>query len=181
MGCDKALVDVGGASLAKRVHLALAAVVDAVIVVGKVGERNPLPDLPFVTEDHPDRCALAGVVAALREAGGRRVLVVGCDQPFLTPAVLAIVARLGGRAPVRLPRLSGHLEPLLACWDSAVALSPLVARLHRGALSLRDAIDELEPEIITEESLRKVDPDLLAAVNVNTPADLRRARTVKKY
>ena len=177
LGRDKALVMVGGLPIAERVRRSLLAVTDRIFVVGKVGERNPLPDLPLVTEAYPVRCALAGLVMALETAGARRVLVVGCDHPFLAPPLLELLVA-PGRAAVRLTGGGGRLEPLLGCWNSPVALPVLRQRLEEGSLSLAGAIAALESEVIPPEKVIAVDPELLSFLNVNTPEDLIRAESV---
>jgi molybdopterin-guanine dinucleotide biosynthesis protein B/molybdopterin-guanine dinucleotide biosynthesis protein len=181
LGRDKALLPIGGRTLAERVRGAVAEVADRVVVVGKTGERNPLPDLELVLEDHPVRCALAGVVAALAAAGPQRVLVVGCDHPFLVPGLLRRIARLGN-GDVRLVEHDGQLEPLLACWAPARALPALEGRLREGRLSLAGAIHDLEAEIVPEEEVRDADPELRSFININTPGDVRKhGGTLENY
>ena len=177
LGRDKALVTVGGMPIAERVRRSLLAVTDRIFVVGKVGERNPLPDLPFVTDAHPVRCALAGLVKALETAGAERVLVVGCDHPFLAPPLLELLA-VPGRAAVRLTGDPDRPEPLLGCWNPSVAYPVLRQRLEDGSLSLTGAIAALESEVIPPEEVLAVDRDLLSFLNVNTPEDLIRAESV---
>jgi len=179
LGRDKALVTVGGLPIVERVRRSLLTVTERIFVVGKDGERNPLPDLPFVTEDHPVRCALAGLVLALETAGAERILVVGCDHPFLAPPLLALLAA-PGRAAVRLSGGPDRLEPLLGCWNSPVALPVLKQRLEEGSLSLAGAIAALESELIPPQEVTAVDRDLLSFLNVNTPEDLIRAESVLK-
>ncbi len=181
MGRDKALVEIGGISLAEWVRRSLAEVASPVLVVGKNGERHPLPDLPFVGEDCPARCSLAGLVAALSAAPDDRVIVVGCDHPFLSPDLLRALAKRGDRA-VRVAGRGGGLEPLLGCWDAPRALPVLSRRLQDGALSLYGALRELSAEVLPEIEARALDPDLRSFVNVNTPEDLARARcSLEKY
>ncbi len=177
LGRDKALVMVGGIPIVERVRRSLLAVTDRIFLVGKAGERNPLPDLPFVTEDHMVRCALAGLVMALDTAEAERLLVVGCDHPFLAPPLLALLTA-PGRAAVRLCGGPGRSEPLLGCWNPPVALPVLRQLLEEGSLSLAGAIDALGAEVIPAEEAIAVDPDLLSFLNVNTPEDLVRAESV---
>jgi molybdopterin-guanine dinucleotide biosynthesis protein A len=104
MGVPKAGIEIGAVALVERVRRAAAAVVEDVFLVGKDAEESPLAGVPFVTEDHPERCALAGVVAALRHAGDRPVLVLACDLPFLVPDLLRCLLEGGDVGPPCTPR-----------------------------------------------------------------------------
>lgn len=175
MGAAKPGLEVGGIPLVERVLAAATAVVDRVVLVGKAGDESPLPGLPWVVDDHPEPCALAGVVTALRHAGDRPVLVLACDLPFLVPDLLRRLLHESGAAPVRLPEISGRFEPLVALYRPA-ALAPLTEALAEGRLALHQEVAALNPDRVAESILREVDPDLVSFVNVNDRSDLAAAR-----
>lgn len=178
-GSDKAFAIVGALTLAERVFRAIREVAAEVFVVGKAGRRNPLPRLEFLMDTDPRDCALAGVVMALSGADPRPVLIVACDHPFLVPAALALVAS-PTRAPARIPVVGGRLQPLLARYEPERCLPVFARGLATGVLSLRDALRELEVEVVKEHALRRVDPDLASFVNVNRPDDLETARRMSE-
>ena len=180
MGHDKVAAQVGGVPLVARVHASLSEVVADIILVGKAGQGNPLPGVPFATDDHPERCALSGVVRALELAGDRCALVTACDHPFLAPALLRRLAEGPREAAVLIPEVGGRLQPLVAVYRSAEALPVLAGRLASGRLGLRAAIGELTLETIGEAEVRSFDPTLASFTNVNTESDLARAREAEK-
>jgi molybdopterin-guanine dinucleotide biosynthesis protein A len=175
MGVRKHGLEVGGIRMVERVLAAARTVVDDVVLVGKAGVESPVPDLPYVEDDHPESCALAGVVAALRHAGDRPVLVLACDLPFLVPKLLRLLLDGAGAAPVRLPVVSDRLEPLVAVYRPA-AFEPLAAALAEGRLALHREVAALNPDRVAERILREVDPGLVSFVNVNDRSDLAAAR-----
>lgn len=175
MGERKHGLEVGGIPLVDRVLAAATAVVDHVVLVGKAGDESPVAGLPWLTDDHPESCALAGVVAALRHAGDRPVLILACDLPFLVPDLLRLLLDGSGPAPVRLPEVSGRLEPLVAIYRPT-ALSPLAGALAEGRLALHREVAALDPDRVAEAELREVDPELASFVNVNDRSDLEGAR-----
>jgi molybdopterin-guanine dinucleotide biosynthesis protein A len=122
---------------------------------------DPAPDLG------PIGALLAGMAAAERRQLDR-VLMIGCDQPFLPADLLArLAAALSGHGAA-VPRRAGHLQPLAALWRvDRPALAAFVAgggRALHGFAAARGfiAVDWSEPG-----------PDPFA--NVNTPADLAAA------
>ena len=83
---------------------------------------------------------------------------------------------------MRVVERDGRLEPLLGCWYAPRALPDLTRRLRDGALSLFAAIRALDPDVVTTEETRMLDPSLRSLVNVNTPEDLASARgTLENY
>jgi molybdopterin-guanine dinucleotide biosynthesis protein A len=175
MGEPKALVALGGRPLIAH---AVAAVADAglePLVVAK--PDSPVPDLGVTVLDEPaePRHPLCGIVAALRYAGTRPVVVIGCDMPLVPPALLGTLARLGD--PVATVAIDGEIEPLLARYEPAVEPA-LMASLQAGT-ALREAIAALHPRLITEADLSAYGDPNRIAVNVNSPEDLELARSLR--
>src|SRR6185437_16090163 len=83
------------------------------VVVAKPSTQLPALDAPVLREPERPRHPLCGVLAALtnREGSGAppAVLALGCDMPFLDPALLGWLAGLGGAA---LLESAGRLQPL---------------------------------------------------------------------
>jgi molybdopterin-guanine dinucleotide biosynthesis protein A len=128
------------------------------------------PSVEVVVEPEEPTHPLAGIVAALRHAG-RPIVVLGCDFPFVPPALLRFLAE----APERLvvPAPGGDTQPLVARWTPAL-LSDLEAALAREE-SLRRTVAALEPRLLAAADLAHFgDPDRVF-FNVNTPEDLRAA------
>ena len=158
-GSPKALAQLEGASLAEHAWRTLGELSDERIAVGKAGEL----ELPFaIVDDGSDaRAPLAGVVTGLRVALHDRVVFLPVDTPFVRADDLRKLADAGGQAAVP------PTGPLPGAYARA-ALPVLERRLQAGELALRDALDELEAQIV------ELDP--LQLLNVNTPADLELAR-----
>ena len=74
-----------------------------------------------------------------------------------------------------VPRTADGLHPLCACYRRSVALR-LKARIDRGALSVREALQDLRVRELTPDEIGALDPDGTMLMNVNTPADYERAR-----
>lgn len=174
MGEPKALVDLAGRPLIAH---AVAAVADAglePVVVAK--PDSPVPDLGATVIDEPaePQHPLCGIVAALRYAGTRPVVVIGCDMPLVPPALLGTLGRLAD--PVATVAIDGEIEPLLARYEPAV--EPALMASLRAGTALRPAIEALHPRLITESDLSAYGDPNRIALNVNSPEDLELARSL---
>ena len=153
-GSPKALVEIGGETLAERGRRVLGEVCDDVLVVGKRGE------LPFDVLDDGTavRAPIAGVVAALRAAAHDVCVVVPVDCPWMTPAAVRALGDACRDAAVP------QTGPLPGAWAKS-ALPLLERRLAAGGpLALHRAYDDLDVVTVA------LDPAVVA--DVDTPADL---------
>jgi len=113
---------------------------------------------------------LAGIVAALRQTG-RPLVVIGCDFPFVPPALLRALAD----APEALvvPTPGDAPQPLVARWTPAL-LPALEAALAREE-PLRRTVAALSPRLLEGPELAPFGDPARVFFNVNTPADLHHA------
>jgi molybdopterin-guanine dinucleotide biosynthesis protein A len=191
MGADKRALalEEGGPSMAERAARLLARVAGEVIVVAD--DPKPFVDMDVrVVGDPPGHAGegpLAGVVAALGAARGERVLCVAADLPFLNEELLTLLAGIAAREPgadaVVPAGEDGALEPLCAVYARA-ALPRLAALLERGERALhralRDPAAGLVLRLVPPAERAPADPSGRALENVNTPADLERARRMSR-
>lgn len=183
-GRRKALADVGGRPMIERVRNALAAVVDNVVLIA----NEPEPYEPFGLATRPDTVAgagpLAGIEAALawaEERGRHGALVVACDMPLVTPALLHALldeARATG-APAVVPESDGPrgFEPLCAYYGVGV-LGMLRARLAARRYGTADAACALGARRLPAVEVQKYGGAAALFLNVNDPADRDRAEVL---
>lgn len=141
---------------------------DEIALVAKASSDLGGVDSSVVTWVEPDepRHPLAGVVEALRRGGGRSVVVLACDLPFVTAEVVRALAEAdaGGAPAVVAVDSRGRLQPLCARYEPA-ALGALAG--FDGAGRAVDQVAALRPATVAvpDDALR----------NVNTPEDLAAA------
>jgi molybdopterin-guanine dinucleotide biosynthesis protein A len=113
----------------------------------------------------PGAASLGGIYTAVAAARHDRVLVVGCDMPFLSTELLAQLIKLEG--DVVVPRIDGYPEPLHAVY-SRRCLAPIEARIKAGRLKIVGFFDDLRVTYVDG-----LDPRSFR--NVNTPELVRQA------
>ena len=177
-GRNKALLEVAGAPILARTIAALDPYFKDIMVVG----GDPALYGSFGRECHgdvlPGLGSLGGVHAALSHAGSRKIFCIACDMPFVRGEVISLLlARAGGDWDAVVPRLSPGLEPLCAVYDRSLR-GIIEERLEAGERRIRSVFDACRTLYVDEEELRPLDPELESFFNINTPADLERARAV---
>jgi len=170
MGFDKTAFPVDGVACAVRIAASLTRVLGLAVEVGS-GHTG----LPAVREDPPGNGPLAGLCAGLDwlEASGRAgdpVVLVAGDLPFLTDAVLQMLAdRAQGSA---VPVVDGRAQPLCARWSPESLALGRAAR-SSGERSMRPLLAAPDVELLDETMW----PDGVAASafqDLDTPEDIER-------
>ena len=177
MGRDKLLLMVGGETLAERVTGALSESCDEVILAG--GDTAP-PGVLTVSDDRPGQGPLAGMEAGLAAARFPLVFVAAGDMPFLSADLVAYLLGVlrDQKALAAVPDEGGRTHPLCAAYSREV-LPHLRSALDGGVRAAREFLGGLDPVVhVPEADLRSLgDPGLLL-MNVNSPDDLARARSM---
>ncbi len=173
MGRNKALIDVDGEPMARRVAGALrdAGCVSVVAYGGDAVELRAL-GLPVLPDRYPGSGPLGGVLGALElfaatDLSIAGVFVVACDLPALTGGDLAalITSAHDHRAADVIVGRTSAIEPTCAIWHPRT-LDPIRRWFSGGERTLHVVIDRL--------SGVAVDLDAAALRNMNTPEDLAR-------
>lgn len=169
MGRDKALIEVGGETLAGRVAATLiAAGLAPVTCVGGDLVALRRRGLVAVADDHPGEGPLGGVLTALaRHRAADGVVVTACDLVAPSVGALArLLAVAGVAAPdagVVVPVVAARRQWLHALWRPAAAPA-LVAAFTAGERSVARAAEAA----LTVHAYAEADP----LADADVPGDL---------
>ena len=183
LGTEKAWEELGGESLLQRAVHRLVPLATEIIVVVAPGRREPLPpgqpgpNVTTVVDLHPGRGPLAGIYAGLSKARSSHSLVVACDMPFLNVRLLRHMMDVRGPHDVVIPRCGGLLEPLHAIYSKR-CLGPIKAVLDEGENRIVAFLPGMDVRYVDEAEIGRFDKEHLSFFNVNTQADLERARSL---
>lgn len=179
MGRDKALEEIGGQSLIQRVIGRLAPLGTEVMVVTARRNQLFLPDLGLkrVIDVYPGKGALGGIYSGLKAAPSFHSLVIACDMPFLNIALLRHLMELSPGFDVVIPRVGEYVEPLHAVY-SKNCLAPIEAMLKLDRLKISNLLNAVKVRYVEGAEIEKFDPEGLSFFNINSEADLERARTL---
>lgn len=177
MGTDKSAIELDGLAFLDRVLAAVRPVARLIAIVGGGPRFTELTALP---DRRPGLGPLAGIETALAACAADRALIVACDLPFVTSALLELLISREEAGP------DGAVIPL----DSDGRVSPLCGVYPRSALPLVEELldgGERTPRAL----LVRISTDLVPFSdyahlenagqllrNVNTPEDLADARRI---
>lgn len=183
LGRDKLQEVIGGRSLLQWVISGLSCFNTDIIVVTSRGRDLPLPSgypaLHIAYDIYPNRGALGGIYTGLKVSASEYNIVVAGDIPFLNQALLQHMAGLAPGFDLVIPRLGGMLEPLHAVYTKS-CLAPIERQLGRGELRISALLDSVKVRYLESDEIDRFDPKHLSFFNINTEADLERARQIAK-
>lgn len=155
----------------------LATVCAEVVLVGYRGENHPLP-YRTVLDAYPDSGSLGGIYSGLA-AAGQWSFAIAADMPFLNLALVRYMLSLPREWDALVPVIAGRPEPLHALYGPA-CLPAMRERIRARRLKIAGFFDAVRVCYLDEASVRGYDPDLRSFFNINTPADLARARAIQR-
>lgn len=170
-GRDKGSLIVDGRRIVDRQVAELRQVAADLLVVGGT-PRPELAGIRHVPDAIPDSGPLGGLHAALSEARGAATVVIACDMPYVTAALLRYLLSLTDAADVVVPRTERGYHPLCAAYTRA-CLDPIRRRLAARDLRVTGLFDDVAVRVVSREAVAAFgDPEQLLA-NVNTPEEYR--------
>lgn len=176
-GIDKSALVVGARSILDRQLTLLRELTTHLLVVTNDRSRVQLVGVPVVVDRIGGAGALGGLYTALVEAPTEQVLIIGCDMPFLTAPFLQFLVEQGRDTDAAVPRDEQGRHPLCASYTRRTA--PLFhARIKAGDLRIGEALMDLTVREVGPADLAPFNPDGRLLLNVNTPEDYQRARSI---
>lgn len=174
MGSDKALLPLGGRPLIEHVLRRVEGLGDEVLITTNRPKDYAFLGQRMVEDRRPGAGALHGLLTALEAARGERVLLVGCDMPFVSRSLLEHMLAIATDAEVVIPRRDGKFQPLLAIYSKTCA-GPVSQALEAGEKRMISFFPRIQTWIVEQETLDQYDPEGLSFFNANTPEELAQA------
>ena len=181
LGREKHLEKLAGKSLIELVISHLSSLSAEILLVisqkqARIASQSYThPEAKTVVDLYPRKGSLGGIFTGLVYSKTLQNLVVACDMPFLNPALLHYMISLSPGFDVVIPRIGDKIEPLHAIY-SRNCVKPVEEQLKRDNLRIAGFFDSVKVRYIEKEEIERFDPEHLSFFNVNTAADLEKAR-----
>src|SRR5215213_3090042 len=188
MGTDKALLPLvaGGPPMLGMVLERLSAVADDTIVVADDQPRYAAFGTRVVPDLNRHVGALGGIQAAITWSAHEHILVVACDMPFLSPALLQRMADEPRDYDVLVPLIPGEsrqrddglvFQTLHAIYSKR-CLPFIYKRIAEGNKQVVGFFEDVQVRTLDVAEIARWDPGMQSFFNANTPEALRVAAEV---
>lgn len=176
-GGDKALLPLGKETMVEVIISRLAPLFQEIIIVAKDAEPyNKLP-VQVVHDQYPGFGPISGIHAGLQASCERVNFVIACDLPLIRAELVEMMLRRASEVDIVMPTIGKFFEPVAAVYCQRVG-SLLEEMIIRGDFKLLNVVEKVPADLVREEELRQVDPELESFLNVNTPADYQKVQEI---
>jgi len=125
----------------------------------------------------PGGGVLSGLHAGLLVARHELAVVVACDMPFLSVALLQHMASRAPGYDAVVPRWQGEVEPLHAIY-SCHCIAAIELILRRGGGRIVELYAHVNVRYLEPDEIVRFAPEGLSFFNVNSPQDWARAQAL---
>ena len=174
MGTPKALLPFDGQALIVHVVNTLSRLFEDVVVVAAPGQELPPMPVTLVYDDVAYQGPVGGICYGLMASKGEVAFVSACDSAFLHVRLIEHLLNQITACDVVVPHWQDRLQPLHAVYRRSV-LPLLQEQLARRELRPVFLFDKVRTCRISEEEIRRFDPDGESFFNMNTPQDYAEA------
>jgi molybdopterin-guanine dinucleotide biosynthesis protein A len=177
-GADKALYRIcdQGPTLLERSVATGKRLSDRVAVIGHAKYLGITHGIPVYPDEQPGRGPLGGIATAFRVLDRPRVLVLACDMPCLSVALLRWMVALPTEADVVAPYTAdGRYQTLHAIYRRS-ALPAIDRALAVGTGSIVSFYPDVDVRSVTEPEMKAFDAQLDSLLSVNHVENIERAR-----
>jgi molybdopterin-guanine dinucleotide biosynthesis protein A len=175
LGRPKAQLRLGPETLLERVLRVLRGGCEEIVIVRGPGQELAETGVRVVADEIANAGPLAGLAAGLACVSAERSFVAACDLPFLSAALIELLAAYAPDHDVIIPRAADGLHPLCGLY-SRRCLAPIRQALARGERKMTSFHQEVRVCYLEEAALRAVDPQLRSLININTWQDYQLAK-----
>ncbi|WP_461451921.1 NTP transferase domain-containing protein [Mucilaginibacter sp.] len=175
MGYDKGSVNWHGKQ--QRYHMAdmLSSLCNEVFISCRSGQEDTNTQYPTLEDTFTGLGPYGAILSAFREKPDCSWLVVACDLPLLDEKTLQYL--VDNRNPSKLATTFGNgyegfPEPLITIWEPK-SYAVLLSFLAQGYSCPRKVLINTDPQLL-------IAPDTNALLNVNTPEELEKVKSILK-
>jgi molybdopterin-guanine dinucleotide biosynthesis protein A len=174
MGFNKALLPIDGVPLIELIHKKLSEIFARIILSTASPNSFAQIGLTEVVDRYPETGPL-GAITSVLESGEAKIFCVACDMPFINLELIQYKCTFEDCDAV-VPVWHGRPEVLHAVYDRNL-LSEFQKGMKEMRLKVSDSFRDAHIRYVSEEEIKKFDPNGLSFQNINTPEDYARLKT----
>ena len=175
MGVNKAFLQVGERTIIERTAELFNELFTQVILVTNEPQHYAHLNLEIAVDLVPKGGALIGIYTGLFYALHSPCFVAACDMPFLNPAVIDYMVRLGKNYDVVIPSLDDGYHPTHALY-SRRCIAQIEQLIGENNFKITDFFHKVRVREVTPAEIQSLNPAMDSFLNINTPEDLEQVR-----
>lgn len=181
LGVDKALIFIRDKRLIAHTLENVRDISDDILIITKTDKRLrnlkqviKSPARYFLDDNPSIESPLIGALTGLKNAVHERVLLIGCDMPFIKIEVIELLynhySKVRSLCNAVIPQFpNGYIEPLCAIYGKDPAIKALEMSIEEKSFRMKAFIDHIAgAHFIPIAEIKAVDPELITFFNVNT-------------
>ncbi|KAF0111075.1 MAG: molybdopterin-guanine dinucleotide biosynthesis protein A [Chloroflexi bacterium] len=182
MGQNKALMLFHGIPLIQRVANRVSSTATEINIISNEEPLYKFLNLPIFPDQIPQKGVLGGILTAFLRAGQSFVAPVGCDLPFISPALLNAELKiiLESDVDIVIPESKNGLEPLHAVYRRSTCLPLVEKSILRGDNRIISWFDHALVRTLVLSEVSQFDPDPHIFLNLNYPDDFKQAEELSE-
>lgn len=179
LGYDKVRETVSQRGLLQEVVSRISALGSEIIIVRANERITPEfinnPKSRIASDIYPGKGPLGGIYTGLTASTSFYNLVVASDMPFLNLALLRYMIKISADFDLVVPRVGNLVEPLHAVYTKN-CLAPIEQMMRQNDLRCDRLFRLVKTRYVEADEIERFDPKHLSFFNINTEADLKKAR-----
>jgi len=169
MGKDKGLIEFKGKKMVEHATQALEGLCSNISIISNQDEYEAFPYLVYA-DIVRDKGPLAGICTALTQSKTEVNVIISCDSPFVSSALLSYLFDQLEDFDAVVPAYQGRVYPLTAIYNKS-CLEALNESLSKDELKVKEVIKSLNTKII-ELNVELPFFNERLMTNINTPKEL---------
>lgn len=175
-GIKKTFREINGKKIMDIIYDIFSSIFEEIIIVTNEPHEFAGWDGLIVSDIDPSRCSLAGIHAGLYYSSKKHIFVSACDTPFLKKELISyILSQITPKFDVVIPQTKSGLEALCAVY-SQNSLPIIEKNLQAGIYMVKKFFRKNRVKKISEDTIKRFDPEMNSFFNINTYEDLERAK-----
>lgn len=179
---DKAVADLAGTPMIRRVADRIAGVTDELVVNCRDDQREVIAralegadhEPFFALDENPDAGPMAGIATGLAAVEAEYAFVVACDMPFVDPAFCAYLFERASGHDAAVPRPDEWFQTTQAVYRADPMAAACEDALERGESKIIEPLFELDYVVVDRDAI-EARTALDTFENVNTREEFEAA------
>jgi molybdopterin-guanine dinucleotide biosynthesis protein A len=179
---DKAVADLAGTPMIRRVADRIGTVVDELLVNCREDQMAAIeaalagaaPAPRFALDERPDEGPMAGIATGLGAVKAEYALVVACDMPFVDPDLVEYLFERASGHDAAVPRPDEWFQTTQAVYRAEPMVAACEDALERGEGRIVEPLFELDYTTVDRDEI-EARTTLATFENLNTYEEFERA------